>query len=428
MDAAQVTGIARWVTEAGLAGAAELELLDGFCGRVVAAGLPLARVNILIDTLHPVHEGRVFRWRRDRADLDPVIEYGRTNVEGPSADNWRRSTYYHLFHSGEDMLRRRIGPGHPMDFTVLEELSQEGQTDYLAVIHRFSASGVIGEMDCIWSSWSTDAAAGFADEQVSLLRELAPSLALAMKCASLARIASTLVETYLGRDAGRRVLSGRIARGVTDRIQAVLWYSDLRGFTHISETAGPEQIIPFLNDYAEAIISSVHAAGGDVLKLIGDGTLAIFKAEDPAQACRCALKAEELMRSRIRTLNEDRLSRGLPVTSAYLGLHIGEVFYGNIGSQDRLDFTVVGPAVNEASRIAALCRSVERDVLISSTFFSAASEEDRAGLVSVGRYALRGVNRPQELFTLEPVFDPGPDAGEGGATPAAAVSCGNPRG
>ena len=225
---------------------------------------------------------------------------------------------------------------------------------------------------------------------------------LAMKCASLARIAKTLVETYLGRDAGRLVLNGRIARGVTDRIQAVLWFSDLHGSTHITETADPEQIIPFLNDYAEAIISSIYEAGGDVLKLIGDGTLAIFKEEDPSDACRCALKAERLMQSRIRALNEERLSCGLPVTSAYLGLHIGEVFYGNIGSQDRLDFTVVGPAVNEVSRIGALCRSVERDVLVSSAFFSTAAEEDRRCLVSVGRYALRGVARPQDLFTLDP--------------------------
>ena len=177
---------------------------------------------------------------------------------------------------------------------------------------------------------------------VSLLRELASPLMLAMKCASLARIAKTLVETYLGRDAGRLVLNGRIARGVTDRIQAVLWFSDLHGFTHITETADPEQIIPFLNDYAEAIISSIYEAGGDVLKLIGDGTLAIFRCEDAAESCRAALKAEQLMRSRVRALNEERLSCNLPVTSAYLGLHIGEVFYGNIGSQDRLDFTVVG--------------------------------------------------------------------------------------
>ena len=412
MDAAQVAGVARWVTLAGLAGAAEPDLLRGFCERLAAAGLPVCRANMVVDTLHPVHEGRAFRWRRDEADLDPIVEYGRTNVEGEAADSWRRSTYYHLLQTGESLLRRRIGPGHPVDFTVLDDLRSERQTDYLALIHRFGAAGSIGELDSVYSSWTTDAASGFTDEQLACLHELTPSLALAMKCTSLARIAQTLVETYLGRDAGHLVLSGRIARGVTDRIQAVLWFSDLRGFTHITETADPEQIIPFLNDYSEAIISSIHEAGGDVLKLIGDGTLAIFKAEDPAGACRCALKAGELMRSRILLLNEDRSSRGLPVTDAYLGLHIGEVFYGNIGSQDRLDFTVVGPAVNEVSRIVALCRSVERDVLVSSAFLSAASHDDRTGLVSVGRYALRGVNRPQELFTLEPTPGGSRDAHE----------------
>jgi len=403
MDTGQTAGIAKWVTEAGLTGMTELELLHGFCHRLVAGGLPVARVNIVIDTLHPIHEGRVFRWRRDdQGDLDHMVEYGRTNVGGEAADNWRRSTYYHLLMSGENFLRRRIGPGHVEDFPVLADLRAEGQTDYLVLIHRFEAEGVIGEMDSFYSSWTTDMESGFTDEQISLVRELASPLMLALKCASLARIAKTLVETYLGRDAGSLVLKGRIARGVTDRIQAVLWFSDLRSFTHITETADPEQIIPFLNDYSEAIISSICDAGGDVLKLIGDGTLAIFKEEDPSLACRCALKAEQLMRSRIGALNRDRVAANLPVADAYLGLHIGEVFYGNIGSQDRLDFTVVGPAVNEVSRIAALCRSVERDVLVSSAFFAAASTAEQECLVSVGRYALRGVHRPQELFTLDP--------------------------
>jgi adenylate cyclase len=402
MDSGKAASIATWVTEAGLKGTTELELLHGFCHRLVAGGVPVSRVNIIIDTLHPIHEGRVFRWRGDdQGDLDHMVEYGRTNVGGEAAANWRRSTYYHLLMSGEEFLRRRIGPSHVQDFSVLTDLRAEGQTDYLVLIHRFEAEGIIGEMDSFYSSWTTDAEAGFTDEQISLIRELAAPLMLALKCASLARITKTLVETYLGRDAGNLVLKGRIARGVADRIQAVLWFSDLRSFTHITETADPEQIIPFLNDYSEAIISSIYEAGGDVLKLIGDGTLAIFKEEDPSQACRCALKAEQLMRARIGALNRDRTASNLPVAEAYLGLHTGEVFYGNIGSQDRLDFTVVGPAVNEVSRIAALCRSVERDVLVSSAFFAAVTSEEQECLVSVGRYALRGVNRPQELFTLD---------------------------
>ena len=213
---------------------------------------------------------------------------------------------YHLCDRGEDFLRATDRPGDPEDFSILADLRAEGQTDYLALIHRFAAEGAIGEMDCVYSSWTTDAPGRLlATKRSSALRDLAPPLALAMKCASLARIAKTLVETYLGRDAGRRVLNGRIARGVTDRIEAVLWFSDLHGFTHITETAAPEQIIPFLNDYAEAIISSIHEAGGDVLKLIGDGTLAIFTDRGcRAEACRCALKAERLMRARIGALNE----------------------------------------------------------------------------------------------------------------------------
>ena len=355
----------------------------------------------MVDTLHPVFEGRAFRWRRDHSEDSPLVEYGRTSGTSEAAAQWQRSPFYHLDQTGEALLRRRLARGDPPDFPVVEELRDSGYTDYLAMIQRFDEEGVVGGMDCIYSSWVTDAPDGFTDAQVDAIQHLVPSLALALKCRSLARIAATLVETYLGRDAGRRVLGGRIMRGVAEQIGAVLWYSDLRGYTRISDSSSPDQIIPLLNDYAEAIISSIHDAGGDVLKLIGDGVLAIFAAADPATACSCALTAEAHARERVAAVNERRTAGGLAVTEAYLGLHIGEVFYGNIGSEDRLDFTVVGPAVNEVSRIASMCRSVDRDVLLSSAFAAAATTEERARLVSVGRYALRGVGQPQELYTLE---------------------------
>ena len=390
--------IGTWVIEAGLAGISEPDLLRGFCERLGAAGIPLMRAIVGIDTLHPIHEGRIFRWHRDRTDLSAVSEYGRTGANSNTEEVWRRSPFYRLIETGGSLLRRNLARGDPADFLMLEELRAEGMTDYMAMMHRFAADGVIGEMDCVYSSWASDAPEGLTDDQAS-----------AIKGASTAGIAETLVETYLGRDAGRRVLSGRIARGVADWIGAVLWYSDLRGYTRITDTAPPEQVIPLLNDYAEAVISAVHEAGGDVLKLIGDGTLALFKAEDPGAACGCALEAEALARQRIAALNERRAAAGLPVTQVYLGLHIGDVFYGNIGSSDRLDFTAVGPAVNEVSRIAALCRSAEREVLVSSAFAAAAKPPDRARLVSVGRFALRGVGRPQELFTLEGTMESIPE-------------------
>jgi adenylate cyclase len=399
MDEQQVTALAAWVTQAGLVGKPETAMIAGFCERAVAAGLPLSRVLVIIDTLHPIHEGRAYRWEHGKTDVT-VTEYGRTN-EGQAAENWRRTVFYRVLESGAPSGRWRITPEAAAEFPSLAELRDAGMTDYLVLINRFAAGAIIGEMDCVYSSWATDAASGFSDEQLAVLQRLVPFLALAVKSASLARIAGTLVETYLGRDAGRRVLSGRIARGVAERIDTVLWFSDLRGYTKITDTADPTHIIPLLNDYADVVISAVHAQGGDVLKLIGDGTLAIFPAESRGPACERALAAAIAARHGVAELNQRRSAEERPTTDMYLGLHVGEVFYGNIGSTERLDFTVVGPAVNEVSRIAALCRSVDQPLLVSAAFADALPEKDRR-LVSVGRYALRGVGRPQDLFTLDP--------------------------
>ena len=408
MRADAVETIGCRLTKAGLAGSSEADLLRDFSRWAREAGLPLARAIVVVDTLHPVHEGRVFHWRSEAADEIEVREYGRTNRGGEMAESWRRSPFFHMIETGQSSLRRRIGAGEPCDYPVLAELRAEGQTDWLALIDRFDDTARIGEMDCIYSSWTTDEPSGFDDRHVAALERLAPSLGLAIKSASLARIAETLVETYLGRDAGRRVLAGRIERGIAERIDTALWFSDLRGYTAITGACPPDHVIPLLNDYAEAVISAVEEAGGDVLKLIGDGVLAIFNQDTRAEACRAALQAEAVMRKRVAAVNVKRAGKDLPVTDIYLGLHIGEVFYGNVGSSTRLDFTVVGPAVNEVSRIASMCRSAERGVLASNAFAKAADPRDRDRLVTVGRFALRGIEEPRELFTLVPKRPAGP--------------------
>ena len=391
-----------WLLRRGLEGVDEAQLLREFCEKCREAGLTLSRSLSFIDTLHPVHEGRIYRWRDDSVEEEAATEYARTNEGGPAAESWQRSPFFHLLQTGGEELRRRIGFGEEAGFPIIEEMKAEGHTDYIVFIHRFSGDAMIGDMDGVYSAWSTRHPDGFSEANLVALRRLVPALGLAIKSAALARVADTLVQVYLGRDAGRRVLKGSIQRGVADRVEAALWFSDLRSFTAITDTAKPSEIIPLLNDYAEAVITSIHEAGGDVLKLIGDGTLAVFRADDPAEACRSALRAEENLRARMTELNERRLAAEQPVTTAYIGLHIGEVFYGNIGSFDRLDFTVVGPAVNETSRIASMCRSVDRPVLVSSTFAEALPAEERARLVSVGRFALRGVGRAQDLFTIDP--------------------------
>ena len=398
MNDTQFAELAAWIAAAGLAGEAEPDMVGGFAERLVAMGSPLARATVIVDTLHPIYEGRAFAWRA-AGGKTTLQEYGPTN-EGEAAERWRASPLYRLVQTGAPLLRRRIDARCLAEFPTLTETAP-GMTDFVGMVHRFARHGVIGEMDCVYSTWTTDDPNGFGDADIADLERLVPLLALAVKSASLTRIARTLVETYLGRDPGRRVLAGGIARGVADRIEAVLWFSDLRGYTRITDTSPPEQVIPLLNDYADAVISAIHANGGDVLKLMGDGTLAIFTAADREAACRAALKAAKAVRHSVGELNRRRGGGGLPVTDIYLALHFGAVFYGNIGSKERLDFTVVGPAVNEVSRIAALCRSVEQPLLLSASFAAAAGSA-RSQFVSVGRYALRGVSTPQELFTLDP--------------------------
>ncbi|MBW9117112.1 adenylate/guanylate cyclase domain-containing protein [Rhizobium cauense] len=399
MDYSDIGTVAAWLTEQGLKGASEAELLTGFCEACRERGLPLDRGMALMDTLHPVHEGRAFRWD-SQEEVETEFEYGPSS-EGTALESWQRSAFYHLWAGEENEVRRRIGFGDPTDFVMLEAMREQGHTDFVAMVHRFAKAGTIGEMDCFFSHFATRHSEGFSDHDLAILRKLVPVLALAIKCIALARIARTIAEVYLGDDAAQQVLKGKITRGKSERISATLWFSDLVNYTKISDSAPPEEILPMLNAYSDVVISAIHEAGGDVLKLIGDGVLAIFKADEPAEACRAALRAERLLRQNLKAVNDERALEERPTTEVYIGLHIGDVFYGNIGSRERLDFTVIGPAVNEVSRIASMCRSVDFNVLMSSEFASTIPDDERGGLACVGRYALRGVKRAQELYTLD---------------------------
>jgi adenylate cyclase len=403
MDATSRLNLMNWVVGQGLAGAPENDLVRGFCEQCRARGLPLSRGLVFIDTLHPVFEGHGFRWNDTETNESDAFEYGSTS-EGDAAQTWRRSTFYHMLEHGHDELRIDLADCASLDFSMIDDLAASGHRHFLAFVHRFGEAGSIGQMDCVYSYWLTRQAEGFSAQGLAALRDLVPVLGLAIKSAAQVGIARTLGRVYLGRDASEQVLRGRISRGVTERINAVLWFSDLRGSTAISEAIAPDEIIPFLNDYAQAAIDAIHHAGGEVLKLIGDGVLAMFTGEDMEAARRAALRAEHGFRHNMTLLNGRRSDDGRPTTSAYVGLHVGEVFYGNIGSEDRLDFTVVGPAVNEVSRIASMCRSVDRELLASADFCAGLDASGRGYLVSTGRFALRGIGRAQDLYTLDPVI------------------------
>ena len=401
MDLAPRLHLMNWLVSQGLTGAPENDLIRGFCERCREGGLELSRGLVFIDTLHPIFEGRGFRWTDTETNESDSFEYGSSS-EGSAAKNWRRSTFFHMLENDQDELRIDLADCASLDFSMIDDLAAVGHRHFVAFVHRFGEAGTIGQMDCVYSYWLTRRADGFGEQGLSALRDLVPVLGLAIKSAAQVEIARTLGRVYLGRDASEQVLRGRISRGVTERISAVLWFSDLRGSTAISENIEPDEIIPFLNDYAQAAIDAIHDSGGDVLKLIGDGVLAMFTNEDMTLAKRAALRAEHQFRHNVTSLNAHRSAGSRPTTSAYVGLHVGEVFYGNIGSEDRLDFTVVGPAVNEVSRIASMCRSVDRELLVSSNFLAGLDSAGQGYLVSTGRFALRGIGRAQDLYTLDP--------------------------
>src|ERR1700726_5209210 len=396
MDLTPRLSLMNWLVSHGLTGLPENDLIRGFCERCRAAGLEVSRALVFIDTLHPIFEGRGFRWNDTETNESDIFEYGSTE-KGDAAQNWRRSALHHMLRHGHDELRIDLADCASLDFSMISELAEKGHRHFVAFVHRFGEGGTIGQMDCVYSYWLTRRNDGFGEQGVSALRDLVPVLGLAIKSAAQVDIARTLGRVYLGRDASEQVLRGRMSRGVTERIKAVLWFSDLRGSTAISGSIGPDEIIPFLNDYAQASIDAIHDAGGEVLKLMGDGVLAMFTHDNMAVAKHAALRAERGFRHNMNSLNARRSAEGRPTTSAYVGLHVGEVFYGNIGSEDRLDFTVVGPAVNEVSRIASMCGSVDREFLTSSDFRAGLDAAGQGYLVSTGRFALRGIGRAGSL-------------------------------
>jgi adenylate cyclase len=256
-------------------------------------------------------------------------------------------------------------------------------------------------------SFAADRRGGFNEDDASLLQATLPALSLAMKAHATLVIASALLQTYLGEETGRRVHAGAIERGSVESLHAALWFADIRGFTPTSDSTPGPAIIDLLNDIFETLTAALRSRGGEVLKFLGDGMLATlsFAESDRVETCRRALDAAVEAMREIATLNAARTAAGLPVVTVDLALHVGEVLYGNVGAADRLDFTVIGPAVNEVARIEALCEPLGREVLISAEFAAAVAGSDRR-LVSLGHHRLRGVREAKEIFALAPTTMP----------------------
>jgi adenylate cyclase len=395
-----------WAVREGLCGADAYHLFDGYCQRLVINGVALWRAHVAMETLHPQWNGYGYTWRRDLNAIAPEqYAHGSFNEE-----DWLRSPLNHLIGRAEGgesnpSMRRRLAAGpEERDFPILEEFFSLGGTDYVAHLFVYGLTGARdrSQGSGVVYSFATDRKGGFSDDDTTLVQATLPALSLAMKAHAGHVIASGLLATYLGEDAGRRVHAGSIMRGSLDNLRAVLWYADIRGFTSISDSAPGPIVVELLNDVFEILTASLRERGGQVLKFIGDGMLATFPFEegDRAETCREALDAAIEATRNIEALNAAREARGAPPASVDLALHLGDALYGNVGAIDRLDFTVIGPAINEAARIEALCEPLGRAVLVSAEFVDGMKTRD-SRLTSLGRHALRGVKERKEIFALD---------------------------
>lgn len=357
--------------------------------RFQECGLPLARLSIVIRTLHPQIAAAGFAWNGETGEMSEF----RGDHQSQSSESYQRSPVRLVFEGSPGLRRRLLDPDCPRDFPILEELAADGVTDYVILPIPFSTGQTYA------CSWATKVPGGFPDGALERITQLMPAFSLVLEILAVRMISRNLMDTYLGHSAGERVLQGEIYRGVNETIESVVWISDLRSFTRMSDEFAPPVILGILNDHFERVVGAIADHGGEVLKFMGDSVLAIFPVDTelgPQPAVTAALAAAREAINRIGEGNAARREKGLTEIGFGIALHHGNVVYGNIGAPDRLDFTVIGPAVNQTARIEALCRTLHRPVLVSQRIAEAAQSE----LVSLGFQALRGVREPQEIFTL----------------------------
>ena len=359
------------------------ELLEHLWVTLAAAGVPVRRATVALRTLHPEIVGLGYVW-----EAGQKLERNEHPHGELALPRFRESPFRHLFDGGAPLRVRLEGDG-PLPFPVLHELRARGFTDYMALPLAF-ASGQVHAL-----AVASDRPGGFSDEHALVLRELAPALAAALEARETRRVARTLLATYLGSRAGDEVLDGNIRRGDVEMIDAIVLSCDLRRFTSLSLAMKPAEIVALLNDYFDRVCTPIVDAGGEVLKFMGDGILSILpiRGEDAPAACATALGAA---RAAVHDV-EERPFAGDRALRMGLALHLGPVAFGNVGSRRRLDFTVIGPTVNLASRLAGMCARFERALLVSSAFAALAPD----GARSLGVHQIRGLPDAQEVFTYD---------------------------
>ncbi|MBC7585169.1 adenylate/guanylate cyclase domain-containing protein [Tardiphaga sp. vice352] len=354
------------------------------CERLIAAGLPLWRVGVFVRTLHPEIFGRNFIWRPTTG-----VELGSVDFDIQHTPEFLRSPLAIVFQEGAEVRCRLDAPGNNR-FPFFDDMRAEGVTDYVAVPLSF-VDGMIHA-----SSWTTRQQGGFTDAQLTDLKRVVPPLTRLIEVIGLRRTAETLLDTYVGPRAGERILAGQIRRGHTETMHAAIWLSDLRGFTALSDRLPPEQVVEILNLYFDCQVAAIHKHGGEVLKFMGDGLLAVFPIEADEQAlCSRVLEAAREARAAVAAMQF--VSGETPERFRFgVALHVGRLLYGNIGGGNRLDFTCIGPAVNLAARLEKIAGRLGRTIVASGAFVGTCA----ADWDNLGEFPIAGFSRAEQVYGL----------------------------
>lgn len=364
-------------------------IFAALCNRIHAAGVPLARATLHLRTQHREWLGAGLFWRpgADAAEIT-MLGYGIDQ-----ADRYLNSAV-HDIHHGSAEVRRKLWAleREDFDYPLLAELAEEGITDYVVwpLLHTLGKRHVV--------TFGSDAPQGFSDYEIAFLRRLVPLIALATEVRLKNVVTRVLLETYVGPIAAGRILDGETRRGMGSSIEAATMISDLRHFTELSADRTRDEVIALLDDYFEAIADPIERRGGEILKFMGDGMLAVFPLDQP-DACNELIDAIREGQDRLEALNAKNHAGGLPELHQGVGVHLGEVNYGNIGSRNRLDFTVIGPVVNIASRLQGMTRDTECTVLVSGDFARRADSPD--DFSAIGTFPIRGIPDPIEVLALK---------------------------
>ena len=387
MNTPDLQKLTDWLIDGARSAASPPRMMSETCERLVQAGLPLWRVGVFIRTLHPDIFGRNFIWRPGAE-----VEMGTVDFNILDAPEFTASPLYIVFTKGLE-VRARVGDPQSARFPIIEDMRAEGVTDYIALPLLFIDGSVHA------SSWTTKQPGGFTDQQLTALRSLVPALARVVEIIQWRRTSSLLLETYVGNRAGERILNGQIRRGHTDTMDAAIWLSDLRGFTALSDRLPAETVVDILNGYFDCQVTSIRNHGGEVLKFMGDGPLAVFPIDeyvgDIQQVCSRVLEAARESRASVEAMH---YPIGDTVERFRFGvaLHVGRILYGNIGGGNRLDFTCIGPAVNLAARLEKIAGKLGRTIVASAGFAGICA----GGWQDLGEFLIAGFSRAERVYGL----------------------------